>query len=362
VKHTSKACIRLLLIFSISLDLVSAPSPSHAQCPASETANVDRLSESGETGESSETDSTEKVFKTDKAERMGQNEGIGEMVGEVTPVRKVSLAFKVSGRIQKVDLFAGDIASEGMPVAWLDPRDFELSVAQAEASLQIGRLRLKQMETGSRPEEKNAAAENLGQARANRDNAQSELVRACELCIARAVSKQALDDAEAKAKVCEAQFMTAQQQKTMIDKGPRTEETDQARVMARQLDASLALAKLQLEYATIKSPFNAVVAARLLDEGAFANNTSPVYNLVQIDPVFVSVECPERILPRLRPGMTGIISVDALPGKTFSGSVKRVPGVVDPKTRSARLELEVSNPDFELKPGMFARVRLSSAP
>jgi membrane fusion protein (multidrug efflux system) len=53
------------------------------------------------------------------------------------------------------------------------------------------------------------------------------------------------------------------------------------------------------------------------------------------------------------------VEVDAFPGEQFSGAVSRVAPVFDPATRTATIEIEVPNPGFRLKPGMYARVRLT---
>jgi multidrug efflux pump subunit AcrA (membrane-fusion protein) len=58
-------------------------------------------------------------------------------------------------------------------------------------------------------------------------------------------------------------------------------------------------------------------------------------------------------------GTRADIEVDAYPGETFNGRVSRVAPVFDPATRTAEMEIEVPNPGFRLKPGMYARVQLT---
>lgn len=284
---------------------------------------------------------------------------LGEMIGEVGPMRKVALAFKVSGRIERVPLFAGDSATASSPIATLEPTDFEISVEQAAASLEAARARLRQLETGARPEEKRTADENMKQSAANWENAKADLARNADLFKAGALSKQALDAAEAKAKVTEAQYLAVRAQKSLVDQGPRLEEKDVARATIRQQEAMLRQVKQQLEYATLRAPFNGVVAQRHLDEGAYVTPAAPVFTFMQIDPVKVTVECPERFVPALSTGLRAIVTVDALPGRQFTGTLERIPAAIDSKTRSANTEIIVTNPDGALKPGMFARVRLS---
>lgn len=287
---------------------------------------------------------------------------IEELVGEISAMRKVALATKVAGRLEKVKLFAGDAAKNGETIANLETRDFELAVAQAQANLDVNRAKLKMMETGSRPEEKKASEEQAKQAKANMENAQSELQRTRDLFTSGAVSKQALDAAEAKAKVTEAQYSAAIQQKTIVDKGPRIEDKEGVKAQVRQLEAALEMAKLQLEYAFLKAPFDGAVAMRQADEGAYVNSNTPVYYFIQLNPVFAIVECPERLIPLLGIGTKAKITIDALPGQFFDGTLERIPPVIDSKTRSAKMEFVIQNPNGVLRPGMFARAVITLTP
>jgi RND family efflux transporter MFP subunit len=67
----------------------------------------------------------------------------------------------------------------------------------------------------------------------------------------------------------------------------------------------------------------------------------------------------EKGFKRVTAGVSAIVSVDAFPGEDFEGQVSRVAPVFDPATRTAQMEIEVPNPGFRLKPGMYARVKLT---
>ena len=69
----------------------------------------------------------------------------------------------------------------------------------------------------------------------------------------------------------------------------------------------------------------------------------------------------ERDLRRVDTGAAADVDVDAFPGETFKGRVARVAPVLDPATRTATMEIEIPNGDSRLKPGMYARVRLTVA-
>jgi multidrug efflux pump subunit AcrA (membrane-fusion protein) len=67
----------------------------------------------------------------------------------------------------------------------------------------------------------------------------------------------------------------------------------------------------------------------------------------------------EKDASRVEAGTPGEVEVDAFPGERFKGTVSRVAPVFDPATRTAEMEIEVANPGFRLKPGMYARVTLT---
>ena len=64
-------------------------------------------------------------------------------------------------------------------------------------------------------------------------------------------------------------------------------------------------------------------------------------------------------LRRITQGTAAEIEVDAFPGENFNGRVARLAPILDPATRTAQVEIEIPNPGFRLKPGMYARVRFT---
>jgi RND family efflux transporter MFP subunit len=77
-----------------------------------------------------------------------------------------------------------------------------------------------------------------------------------------------------------------------------------------------------------------------------------------MDQVKVVINVIEKDLPKIKKGQSAEIQVDAYPGKNFSGKVSLVNPVLDPQTRSAQVEITLSNPRHLLKPGMFAEVKI----
>lgn len=114
-----------------------------------------------------------------------------------------------------------------------------------------------------------------------------------------------------------------------------------------------------LENTILRSPINGVVTARNYDRGDMYGMASPIFTVQQIVPVKILVGISEADYTKVRKGDRITLSVDALPGKTFSGSVRRIYPTVDPMTHTVNIEVLVPNQNRELRPGMYAKVNVN---
>jgi membrane fusion protein (multidrug efflux system) len=92
--------------------------------------------------------------------------------------------------------------------------------------------------------------------------------------------------------------------------------------------------------------------------GDYVKEGADVVNLESIDPLKVDFRVPEIYLAQLAVGQTLTVTLDALPGKAFEGTVYAVNPLIDAAGRSVVIRAVVRNADTMLRPGMFARVRL----
>lgn len=134
-----------------------------------------------------------------------------------------------------------------------------------------------------------------------------------------------------------------------------------AQTAARVAEANLKLAQTQLSRALLSAPFDGVVSLIALDPGEVAPPASPFCRLVRLDPVKVTFAVADRDAPLLHPDMPATVTVEARPG-ALQGRVSAISAVADARTRAFKGEVEVSNPDGRLSPGMIARVTVASAP
>ena len=114
--------------------------------------------------------------------------------------------------------------------------------------------------------------------------------------------------------------------------------------------------KAIIEQKRIRAPFDGRIGIREVDLGQYLSSGTVVVNLQSLDPIFVDFTVPEQDLDKLKPGQVVTITVDAVPGRTFSGSLSAIDAKVDRNTRNIRVRATFKNPDHVLVPGLFANV------
>lgn len=122
--------------------------------------------------------------------------------------------------------------------------------------------------------------------------------------------------------------------------------------------AAYDLAKLDLEYTSIRAPLFGFISERLVRAGNLVQLHQPVYRITSYDPLLAVLHVPERELSVLRKGLDVSMSLDAWPGQMFGGKVIRISPVVDPATGTFRVTAEIKDHDQMLKPGLFGRVEI----
>jgi membrane fusion protein (multidrug efflux system) len=132
---------------------------------------------------------------------------------------------------------------------------------------------------------------------------------------------------------------------------------DETRANLDILRARLQQERVALDKTRLRAPFDAVAGLRQISPGAYVNKGDDIVRLDALGNLKLEVPVPESYLPRLRIGLPVTLSVDALPGKTFSGRVHAIDPAVDPVSRNVRVRARIANPGGQLKPGMFARAR-----
>ena len=132
---------------------------------------------------------------------------------------------------------------------------------------------------------------------------------------------------------------------------------DQIRFDLENARAANRLANLELSYANVTAPISGVIASRSIKTGNFVQANTPVFRIVDTSRLEAVLNVPERELATLKAGLPVELSVDALPGQTFKGTVDRVAPVVDSGSGTFRVICAFTGGGV-LQPGMFGRIRI----
>lgn len=261
---------------------------------------------------------TVEVATVKKGSVAQQLTGVGNLVGDAT----VAVVPRAAGRLESVSVRLGDRVSRGQRIAKIEDNEIQEQVRQAVAAQEVSLATIRQRE-------------------ADLKLAETNLERSRNLFARQLLPKQTLDDTEARHQAAVAQL-------------------DLARAQNTQSNARLDELKINLANTNIISPVNGFVARRAVDPGAFVGQNAPVVDVVDISRVRLVVNVIEKDLKQLKAGDESRVEVDAFPGETFTGRIARVAPVLDPATRTAAIEIEIPNADFRLKPGMYARISITT--
>jgi RND family efflux transporter MFP subunit len=110
----------------------------------------------------------------------------------------------------------------------------------------------------------------------------------------------------------------------------------------------------------ILAPINGFVLEKNLIEGQMINPGKRLYRIADLSRIWVLAQIYEQDLPYLQLGQKARVTLPYLPDRRFRGRVTYIYPNLDLKTRTVRVRLEFPNPDFLLKPGMFASVEITA--
>ena len=225
----------------------------------------------------------------------------------VSPDAPSTLTFLVSGKVVFVGPREGDYVKRGQRLGEIDPLDYRLGVAAAQATLEQAKVALR------RAEEEYGRMKFLYDAKSLAPNDYEKF-------------KAALDGAGEQ---------------------------------VRQAAANDELARKRLSDATLVAPIDGYIDMRGIEPGETASPGRAVFRIVRLDPVEVNVGVPETDVHLVRVGQKAVVTLPALPGQSFEGTVRLINVGADQGTRTYMARISLPNPKHVLKIGMVAEARIA---
>ena len=234
-------------------------------------------------------------------------------LGNVTAFKTVTVRSQVDGRLDRVLFKEGEPVKAGELLARIDPRPFQNQLQQALGALERDRAQLE------------AARRNFERYR--------------QLAAKKLIPQQQADD-----------------QAAMVGQFEGAVRVDQA---------TIEVAKLNLDYANIKSPIDGVSGVRIVDAGNLVRASDPngLVMITQLDPIAVLFSLPQDELPRVMQELQrGLLSVEAWnrdgAQKLATGQLALVDNQINAATATMRLKAVFPNPQRLLWPNQFVKARL----
>lgn len=113
---------------------------------------------------------------------------------------------------------------------------------------------------------------------------------------------------------------------------------------------------------TLRSPVSGVVTAKNIVQGSRLTMGETPFEITDLSEVWVLADAHESDLPRVRLGTPVTLKLEAVPDRVFTGKVRFIEPVLEPKTRTVKVRLAFANPRGELRPEMFGEVVFHSRP
>lgn len=266
-----------------------------------------------------------------------------EVVGSLAADEEVVVSAQVAGELSQLNVDFGSYVTQGQVIAVIDQRDAKLKVEQAEATLKQTLARL-----GMRDGEKFDPHQNadVRVAKASLDWAQMDLDRNTKLIENGDISRSIYDQAVTQHNLAKARYQAA------------LDSVNQQLAVIEQQKSALALAKKAVTDTVVRSPISGAVKEKLAAKGTYLAVGGKIVSLVKINPLRLRADIPESSSAAVGKGQTMTLTVEALPGRTFSGRVVRISPSLNEQTRALTVEAEVNNSGNLLRPGMFAKSQL----
>jgi HlyD family secretion protein len=246
----------------------------------------------------------------------------------------------------------------------LEDDEYRAQMLQAEGQLENLKAKLSELENGSRPEEIAKAVADVEQSKADLENAKVTLDRTKKLVSDGVLSKQALDDAQAKFDNYIARTNSLQRTYELAKLGPRKEEIAAMRASVKQTQGILDFAKTQLDNTVIKAPVEGTILERNVEKGEFVTTgfvgdkgaKGYVVSLANLNDLQVELDINQNDFAKLAPTQKGTVTTDAYPDRKYDGQIQEISPEANRQKATVQVKVQVLHPDSFLRPEMNASV------
>ncbi len=274
--------------------------------------------------------------------------------GKVVASQKVDLAFRVSGQIIELPSVKGVYVEEGTLLARLDPRDFQIQLANAKNELGNARAQLDAMRAGARKEEVAMLSSKVESARAQMNDALTTMDRVEKLYKAGGFSRAEYDKARTSYQVARSAYQSASQELARAV-GARPEDIAAMEYTVRGIEGRVAAAENALKDTELRAPFGGVVVERYADNNQSVQKDQLVVSLQDLGSLEVSISVSERLVALARRDVLtrAAARFSTLPDKRIPLTYREASASADPQTQTYLVTFSLQKPEeITVLPGM----------
>ncbi len=282
-----------------------------------------------------------------RVERLEQGDVVEQVrgFGLAEPIRRARVAARVSGRLVEMNesLRVGRRLSAGDVVARIDPLPYEAAVARAVALVAETGESIRKVDSDI---EENARKRELVES--DLEIARSEVRRATELFEEGVASESARDQAISA-------LRTVEQRLSDIDREAASLRIERVRFEAtlRARSNDLKIAEADLDYTTIRAPFDGIIEERVAEKGDVLSPGQTVIVLVDPSALELPIEVPASQARSLAIGAAAELRTDETPPRLTRGTVERIAPTIAPNSRTVSVYITIPNQRGEFDPGTF---------
>ncbi|MCP4710406.1 MAG: efflux RND transporter periplasmic adaptor subunit [Planctomycetes bacterium] len=275
--------------------------------------------------------------------------------GSIEALKTVQITPKVSDYIEKIHVTTGQKVKKGDLLVSLDATNNKLQLAQAKVTLTQAEQNLIKLQNGARPEEIEGAQMRLDQATALYELQKIELERQNNLYAEGATTEQAWQNAQNQTNSQRSAVGAARAQLELLKAGTRAEDIELARIQVQLAQVAVDQAQQNLDDHFLYAPTDGRVTLRLIEEGDMSEFNKTIFQIVQLDQVYLVLEVSELYLPKISEDLEIAVRIDPLGDQQFTGVIKEINPIATPQNRSYTTKLLIDNSQDQLKPGMYGR-------
>lgn len=277
----------------------------------------------------------------------------------VLPSQEVELSFRVSGRIVELAIRSGLEVKKGDIVAQLDTRDFKAEITQLDSQLEQAEAQKQVMTSGARAEDIASLQAAVAAVQARVDAAKNQVARSRHLFERQVVAKAKLDNDLTSLRVAEAELKAKEQELIKGQAGARREDVATQEAVIRGLKSQLKALNDRLSDATLRAPFDGIIATRKVENFSNIQANETVATLQDISSPNLTFDVPGPDVYKFAQFKERGLKVllDSISGREFEATISEFSTQADAATQTYRARVIIQNPDGEpILPGMTGSI------